>query len=732
MHHIFGWMTLGLGVSLLAQAALAEAAGKFKWIVPVFLLAGGIFLFFAADLDLYRFTDWHQLRDREVQLHKTLAIIMSTVGAVGLFKLRRKSPDAATRAHGGAATEKLETRNPKLETPSPQSSALSTQHSKSNSILVAVLALIGGSMLFTHVHTVAPYANVAAGVYIAHVVMGLIALSIGATRLAQDYVRRARHARVLALSFACFMLAEAILLITYNEGLPWYIGYGKYNRWGPNETSAVTIAPFGDFRAAMLIDQNTGMAFVAFRDRFTDDPVSLPLDNAPTLLISRGYEETAIPLAKSPRSDAGTPPAAAPAAPSPANDNAFTASNFRGQADFLKSAALVSARLVINLHGQRRVGYFDPWVTPAVTAIPANEFADYLYQCPMHEWVRSKDPTAVCPLCGMQMIKIQLPRPAGILHDDTYQFSLLPQNPAPAAPPAPLSANFLLQPTKGPLGETVQNLALVHGQPMHLIVVSDDLSYFDHVHPLPVQNNPALAGYFSWRYTFPHAGKFVLYADLTPAGDRNQVFRIQLDVAADGAVKVAPDSPLPQNHLALDEASGKLFRTIPAPPTPQDSAPWKRNPDSTPQLPAIAASPPTPAGPAAAHLPATTVQVALIPQPRTIYAGLHTELVFQLKNSAGQPITDLVPYIGAMGHCVIVSEDTADYLHCHPEQLLNPAESDRGGPTVAFHAVFPRAGRYRIWGQFKREDGELVIAEFTTDVHTPPVPAALIRFLLDE
>src|SRR5206468_3615309 len=93
--------------------------------------------------------------------------------------------------------------------------------------VVAVVALIGGGMLFTHVHTVAPYANVAAGVYIAHMVMGVVALSIAAARLLQDALPRWKQ--TLATAFAVLMVAESVLLITYNEGLPWYIGYGRYN-----------------------------------------------------------------------------------------------------------------------------------------------------------------------------------------------------------------------------------------------------------------------------------------------------------------------------------------------------------------------------------------------------------------------------------------------------------------------------------------------------------------------
>jgi len=107
-------------------------------------------------------------------------------------------------------------------------------------------------MLFTHVHTVAPYANVAAGVYVAHVTMGLVALAVGASALLGDAFPRRRGA--FAVVFAVCMLAESVLLITYNEGLPWYIGYGRYNRWGPHGgTVALDEAPGGGARVRVSL-----------------------------------------------------------------------------------------------------------------------------------------------------------------------------------------------------------------------------------------------------------------------------------------------------------------------------------------------------------------------------------------------------------------------------------------------------------------------------------------------
>ncbi len=726
MHHVFGLMTLGLAASLLAQVAWPKAGPKLKWIVPAFLLAGGIFLFFMADRDLYALTDMRQWRDREVQLHKSLATIMTIIGAVGLIRLR-----------GGNA--KRETRNakPEIETTNHDSRLTTHETRGSNSKLIAVMALIGGSMLFTHVHTVAPYANVAAGVYIAHVVMGLVALGIGGTRLLQDWMpvrgdgsdaqslaRRAAWRRGLGLAFGGLMAIEAVLLVTYNEGLPWYIGYGEYNRWGPGEHSAsITVAPFGDFRAILMVDSHDATVFVAFRDRFTDESVAPKLDRLPVLLISRGNEETVIPLKQGVQQSEGEG----------ANDKDWAGmlsqTNYRGEAEFLKSSLWLSARLVLLIDGKRRVGYFDPWVEQTINPVPPNEKA--LYQCPMHEGIRSTTP-GECPLCHMELVPIQAPRLPGVLHDAGYELRVTPAERKTGA----MEADFMLQPVKD--GATLTKLAITHEQLIHLIVVSEDLAYFDHVHPVE-STDERMKGYFEWRYTFPRVGRYVMYADLTPTGAPAQVFRVPLRVDEKG-VTVETESEGARGAsgmLAVDDGQAKLVRSMLAGKTPQDSCALDKSVEN-----AVAQR--APATGRAATLPAAPekpdLEVEMIPQPGAIYAGLHTTLLFRLSDiSFGKRelVTNLLPYLGAAGHCVIVSEDTGVYVHCHPQEMLAPVNGEKFGPEVAFHAVFPKPGRYRVWGQFKMPGkagapDRMVIADFTVNVKQPWVPAAWVNYLLNE
>jgi uncharacterized membrane protein len=619
MHHIFGWLTLALSGSLLANAMFPARSAKLRWVGPMLLLVGGIFLFFFADLDLYRLLDPRQLRDREVQLHKTIAIIMTVVGVMGL---RRKS---------------LASDN------GPQAHRLNQEGSASSaSKMVALMALIGGGLLFTHVHTVAPYANVAAGVYVQHMIMGTIALSIGAARLLQDVWPRRRQ--ILAVGFACLMCAESILLITYNEGLPWYLGYGSYNRWGPH---GGTIAPLGASRAELTYDNANQQLDLYLLDRFKDQPV--PTLVAPTnviVLIARGYSEVAVPMVMT---------------GNPADDH-FTAA-----APWMRDTPAFSARMGFSKDGRRRMGFFDPWVTPVIAAVPPNEVAHF--QCPMHDGILSEK-SGVCPICGMTLVPIQY-GVRKVLHDAPFGLDLS----ASSAADDPLARRLIFTPSQN--GKLLKPLPIVHEHPMHLTIVSQDLSFFAHVHPVPQPD-----GSLAIDFQFPQAGNYLLFAEFMPVGERDQIFRFPLAV---NVKELLTDAEQP-----LELTAG-------------DAKPIPRYPDLTAQL---------------------------ICQPRAPTAGTHAMLMFRLMDR-GQPVTDLETYMGAMGHCAIISQDTQTFLHCHPEQLYPCGPDSRGGPTIAFHALFPKPGRYKIWGQFKR-GGKIIVADFVVDVADSFLPPNVVNFILND
>ncbi|MFE3453024.1 hypothetical protein ACFXJ8_29285 [Nonomuraea sp. NPDC059194] len=77
----------------------------------------------------------------------------------------------------------------------------------------------------------------------------------------------------------------------------------------------------------------------------------------------------------------------------------------------------------------------------------------------------------------------------------------------------------------------------------------------------------------------------------------------------------------------------------------------------------------------------------------------------------GKPVTDVQPYLGALGHLVALRAGDLAYLHVHPEEN-----------SLTFHAEVPSRGDYRLFLDFKHQD-KVRTAAFTvkaTDATATP------------
>ncbi|MFC4787363.1 hypothetical protein ACT8ZV_22995 [Nocardioides sp. MAHUQ-72] len=92
-------------------------------------------------------------------------------------------------------------------------------------------------------------------------------------------------------------------------------------------------------------------------------------------------------------------------------------------------------------------------------------------------------------------------------------------------------------------------------------------------------------------------------------------------------------------------------------------------------------------------------------------AGAEARLALTVAR-AGEPVTDLQPYLGAYGHLVALRAGDLGYLHVHPDG--EPGEVP-AGPEVVFHADVPSAGSYRLFLDFRHE-GVVRTAAFTVHV----------------
>ena len=187
-------------------------------------------------------------------------------------------------------------------------------------------------------------------------------------------------------------------------------------------------------------------------------------------------------------------------------------------------------------------------------------------------------------------------------------------------------------------GKPIDKFDIVHEKQMHFIIVSKDLSFFNHIHPDYKGN-----GEFTVTTQFPTAGEFKVIADITPTGmgamNKSQWISVQGELPAEQAIK--PDAALTK---VVDGKEVTLSID---------------------------------------HL----------------MANMELNLNFNITDAqTKQPVTDLQPYLGAVGHVVILTQDAENYLHVHP------TDEKASGPDAKFMTTFPHSGVYKIWGQFKQNN----------------------------
>jgi hypothetical protein len=216
-------------------------------------------------------------------------------------------------------------------------------------------------------------------------------------------------------------------------------------------------------------------------------------------------------------------------------------------------------------------------------------------------------------------------------------------------------------------GEAIRKFEVVHERQYHLFVISQDMEYFQHIHP---EEQPD--GTWSIEVTLPKPGYYKVLSDFMPSGGASQFIARPL-VTAGYAGDLEADSA----HLVPDSVSTKVVDDMTA-----------------------------------------TIDY----DPPVFSVGQYGHMNFHLKDTAtGLPITDLQTYLGAFGHTLIMSEDMVDYVHSHPLDILAKADDDggppqftippgadleklRGGPDVTFEGLMPKPGHYRAWTQFRRND----------------------------
>ncbi|MFE9678685.1 hypothetical protein ACFYO5_32005 [Streptomyces sp. NPDC006259] len=153
-------------------------------------------------------------------------------------------------------------------------------------------------------------------------------------------------------------------------------------------------------------------------------------------------------------------------------------------------------------------------------------------------------------------------------------------------------------------GAPLTRYRTAHGEQLHLIIASRELTTYRHLHP-----DRAADGTWSTPVDLPAAGGYRVFADFVPA-DGSEGLTLGSDLTVTGAYR--------------------------------------------------ASEPPAPAA-------TTTVDGYAVALRGTLAAGGESDLTFTVRRD-GQPVTDLEPYLGAYGHLVALRSGDLAYLHVHPHE----------------------------------------------------------------
>ncbi len=223
------------------------------------------------------------------------------------------------------------------------------------------------------------------------------------------------------------------------------------------------------------------------------------------------------------------------------------------------------------------------------------------YACPMKcEGEKTYPVAGKCPVCGMNLEPV-----TGAAASIVYQMQMT-NTPQSAAAGTPVKLSFTPR-IKG--NETTQvPLDEVHEKKLHVIVVSKDLGWYDHIHP-EYQSD----GSYSLEETFPAGGEYVIFADYQPTGAGNQVERMTINVSG----------------------------------TPKKSETFTTQSLTT---------------------QTDGYKVELKPTTDKFLTNNMNHLGVEVTEK-GKPVTNFETVMGAKGHLVVISGDGEKYLHVHPDEV---------------------------------------------------------------
>jgi hypothetical protein len=281
----------------------------------------------------------------------------------------------------------------------------------------------------------------------------------------------------------------------------------------------------------------------------------------------------------------------------------------------------------------------------------------HTYMCPMNcENGKTYSEPGKCPKCGMELE-----------HNDNAGKSNVSYFMQYSSSPSELEAGkegmmSFTPKIKGKENDQVP-LTLHHEKKIHLIIVSSDLSYFEHIHPefnangnydikVLAKDKDFTIGKGHNETKFENGGSYMAFADYNPDGGAHQLEKIKINIAG---------KPKPVVTYTKENRVSNV----------------------------------------------DGYKVELVPDDGVFLSGKGIHFDGKLsENGKAVDANTLENYLGAKAHMVVIGAEDMSYLHVHPE-------IENG--NFHLHTTFDKPGIYRGWLQFQTK-GKVHTAEFTIKV----------------
>jgi hypothetical protein len=215
--------------------------------------------------------------------------------------------------------------------------------------------------------------------------------------------------------------------------------------------------------------------------------------------------------------------------------------------------------------------------------------------------------------------------------------------------------------------KVLKDFDITHEKQMHLIVVRKDRNYFQHVHPKFDKDSGMFA---VTDFKFPTDGEYRVFADFTPSDVQMGADGMKLAVTPYKDVKVGTGQYTAQSLGADSLASN-------------------------------------------ANGLNTNLSLSGDNTTPVAYAGVQQTVVVTITKN-GAPFNNLEPYLGALGHMVVLGPDL-EFIHAHP---LSDATTNQNG-TIMFAITFPDPGQYKMYLQ-TQADGQVNTTDYVFSVKANP------------